>query len=862
MKKKMIHLTILAIACLFAACQDSSKLVVSNLQCEYLDAPLAIDNTSLHFSWKMNCKQNGIASSAYQILVATDLNKLNEEEADLWNSGKVVDTHSNGITYQGKLLASRSLAYWKVRVWNQNDEVSEWSKPTRFGIGLLTAKDWAADAQYIGIAQPDEKTQIAPLLKKSFQYEPGNETVLLHVNSLGYHEAFVNGKAVSDAVLAPAVSQFGKRSQIVTYDVTPLLRKGENELMLSIGIGWYQTHSKEVVAGGPYVRAQLDAVSAQGANTLVVTDESWQASASGRSTFGTWRPHQMGGEIVDTRVTSAWGPVVVANIPAHQATPQMCELNRKIKSFHPVSVHQDSDGAYIYDMGTNFVGFTDVKMPLVADGQQIELHYDDYFLTDSVGFREGLYTDYYIGNGQKGGSFSSKFNYKGYRYLKIIGLSEALPLKDITASTVRTNYSGKATFACSDEDMNAIYNMVHNTLENLSLGGYIVDCPQIERLGYGGDGNASAITAQTFFNLAPLYMNWIQAWSDCQREDGGMPHTAPNPYTAGGGPYWCGFIIPASWQTYVNYGDKRLMERYYPVMQKWLGYAESYQQEGLLKPWPNTEYRGWYLGDWVPPMGTNPQEPSSIDLVSNSFLSDCYHMMAKIAKVLGKKSDIAIYEQNHKELNTRIHETFFDAEKNSYASGSQIDLIYPMLVNVTPSSLVKAVEKTLFQSTAEQHKGHIATGLVGVAILTQWATLNQETEFLYQMLKKRSYPGYLYMIDNGATLTWEEWDGERSQLHNCYNAIGSWFIQALAGITPDENAPGYKHIHIRPQMVDGITWVKASKDTPYGLLEVNWKRKGNELVMEVNVPIGSTATIHLNEEIQLTSGKHQVTCKI
>ena len=852
------------LAGLFMACQDSSLLVVNQLQCELLDAPLAIDNTTPHFSWKMSNKQNGAASIAYQILVATELDKLNEQEADLWNTGKVVDESSNGIVYQGKPLATRSLAYWKVRVWNQNDMPSDWSQPTRFGIGLLTEKDWSADARYIGIAQPDEKTQIAPLLKKQFAYEPGKETVLLHVNSLGYHEAFVNGKPVSDAVLAPAVSQFGKRSQIVTYDVTPLLKKGENELMLSTGIGWYQTHSKEVVAGGPYVRAQLDAVSAQGANTLVVTDGSWQASVSGRNTFGTWRPHQMGGEIVDARVTPAWEAVVVAKIPAHQATPQMCELNKKIKSFHPIQAQKDEDGWYIYDMGTNFVGFTEVKMPLVADGQQVELHYDDYFLTDSIGFREGLYTDYYIGNGQKGGSFSSKFNYKGYRYLKIIGLSEALPLQDITASTVRTNYSGKATFACSDEDMNAIYNMVHNTLENLSLGGYIVDCPQIERLGYGGDGNASAVTAQTFFNLAPLYMNWIQAWSDSQRPDGGMPHTAPNPYTAGGGPYWCGFIIPASWHTYVNYGDIRLMERYYPVMQKWLGYAESYQVDGLLKQWPNTEYRGWYLGDWVPPMGINPQDPQSIDIVNNCFLSDCYGMMAKIAKALGKEADIPGYTQKQEALKTRIHETFFHEENNHYASGSQIDLIYPMLAGVTPSSLQDKVKEALFQETAGRFNGHIATGLVGISILTQWATQNQESEFVYGMLKKRTYPGYLYMIDHGATLTWEEWDGERSQLHNCYNAIGSWFIQALAGITPDEHVPGYKHIHIRPQMVEGITWVKASKDTPYGLLTVNWERKGNELVMEVEIPVGCVAEVEMPQGLPtlLPSGKHRISGKI
>ena len=871
--KKILYLFFLT--AVFIACQDSSVLKVEDLKCEMLEAPLAIDNTSPHFSWKMRSKQNGATATAYQILVATTLDKLNEEEADLWNTGKVADAASVGITYGGEPLASRSLAYWKVRVWNQNDEASNWSQSTSFGIGLLNDHDWAENASFIGVEQPDQKSQSAPLLRKQFTYEPVEGTALLYVNSLGYHEAYVNGHPVSDAVLAPAVSQFGKRSQIVAYDVTSLLKKGENELVLWTGIGWYQTHNKAVVPGGPYVRAQMDIITPQGVESLVATDATWQSAESGRRTFGAWLPHQMGGEIVDARTipadlmprtlaTLAWKPVVVVDIPAHQATPQMCELNKKIRSFHPVSVKQDEDGWYIYDMGTNFVGFTEVKMPVVADGAQVELHYDDYFLTDSVGFREGLYTDYYIGNGKANGVFSSKFNYKGYRYLKLIGLKEALPLLDITASLVHTDYSGNAMFACSDEDMNAIFNMTHNTLEALSLGGYIVDCPQIERLGYGGDGNASAVTAQTFFNLAPLYMNWMQAWSDCQREDGGMPHTAPNPYTAGGGPYWCGFIIPASWQTYVNYGDRRLMERYYPVMQKWLGYAESYQVDGLLKQWPNTEYRGWYLGDWVPPMGINPQDPASIDIVNNCFLSDCYHMMAKIAKVLGKDADIAGYLQKHEQLNTRIHDVFFHEETNQYASSSQIDLIYPMLVGATPSSLMADVKEVLLQETAGRFNGHIATGLVGISILTQWATQNQEADFVYGMLKKRTYPGYLYMIDNGATLTWEEWDGERSQLHNCYNAIGSWFIQALAGIVPDEAAPGYRHFYVRPQLVDGITWVKASKDTPYGLLSVKWERQNEDFTLEVTVPVGTTTTVCLpdGDEVHLTSGKHELKCRL
>ena len=291
--KKILYLFFLATV--LAACQDSSELKVEGLKCEMLEAPLAIDNTSPHFSWKMSGKQNGAASTAYQILVATSLDKLNEEEADLWNTGKVADAASVGITYGGEPLASRSLAYWKVRVWNQNDEASNWSQSTSFGIGLLNDHDWAENASFIGVEQPDQKSQSAPLLRKQFTYEPVEGTALLYVNSLGYHEAYVNGHPVSDAVLAPAVSQFGKRSQIVAYDVTSLLKKGENELVLWTGIGWYQTHNKAVVPGGPYVRAQMDIITPQGVESLVATDATWQSAESGRRTFGAWLPHQMGG---------------------------------------------------------------------------------------------------------------------------------------------------------------------------------------------------------------------------------------------------------------------------------------------------------------------------------------------------------------------------------------------------------------------------------------------------------------------------------------------------------------------------------------------------------------------------------------
>jgi alpha-L-rhamnosidase len=183
-----------------------------------------------------------------------------------------------------------------------------------------------------------------------------------------------------------------------------------------------------------------------------------------------------------------------------------------------------------------------------------------------------------------------------------------------------------------------------------------------------------------------------------------------------------------------------------------------------------------------------------------------------------------------------------------------------MLVGATPVDQLEKVRESLMKVSEERFRGHIATGLVGVSVLTQWATRNREAEYIYGMLKKRTYPGYLYMMDNGATLTWEEWDGERSQLHNCYNAIGSWFIQALAGIVPDESAPGYSHFYIRPQFVEGISWVKASKDTPYGIVEVSWMYKKGRVCVSASIPAGATATLCLPDgrELNLESGRHLI----
>lgn len=883
MKKLSLKLVLVFVSLLAVSCGSRSSLEITALQCEKLNDPLGIDNTSPHFSWHLDSEVQGAAQTAYQIVVASNEKLLSEEKADLWNSGKMASESSNWVLYRGDALKPGSFSYWKVRVWDEKGEVSAWSKPACFGVGLLNADDWSA--QFIGMDHATE-IQESPLLRKTFQWNARGERALLHVNSLGYHEVYVNGKAVSDAVLSPAVSQFDKRSLIITYDVTKLLQKGSNELVIWLGKGWYRDGLPGVTEGGPFVRAQLECGENANRSTVLVTDQSWQACKSGYVSTGTWWPHQFGGEIVtasnllpDLTASSLnsveWGKAKVVEIPAHKATPQMTEPNRIQKEFHPVSFQSVGDTAWIFDMGTNFTGWTKIRFPQLPSGQKIRISYCD-FLDGEGRFRDGLYEDYYIASGKAGESFVNKFNYQAYRYLKLTNITKAPALTDITACLIHTDYSGISSFSCSDEDLNAIHDMVQYTLRCLTLGGYMVDCPQIERLGYGGDGNASTPTVQTMFNLSPLYMNWMQAWADCMKEDGGMPHTAPNPYMAGGGPYWCGFIITASWQTFVNYGDSRLLQRYYPYMQKWLEYVDKYTVNGLLKTWPNTDYRNWYLGDWATPVGIDQTAPLSVDLVDNCFVSVCYQTMSKIARQLGKDQDVATYTAKHKELNALIHTTFYDTQQKSYSTGTQIDLIYPMLAGVTPADELSNIMNTLYNVTANRFKGHLATGLVGIPVITEWAVKNKQADFIYGMLKKRDYPGYLYMLDNGATTTWEHWNGERSHIHNCYNGIGSWFYQALAGINTDEENPGYKHVIIEPQPVKGLSWLKAAKETPFGPLDVAWEKTDTSFILHLTIPVGCEATVILpfdaksvsvnneksdkKDRLNLQSGRYQITC--
>jgi alpha-L-rhamnosidase len=849
--KRSVVLSCLVFLFFLSAFTAPVNIAVVDLKCENLRDPLGIDRTAPRFSWKIRSNKNRTAQKAFQVLVASSADLLQKDRADLWDSGKTESSASILVPYRGKPIGSGLACFWKVRIWDEAGTVSSWSPTAQFSIGLLNKEDW--QASYIGF-NTDAGYSECPQLKKTFTVSNPGEKMLLYVNSLGYHEVYLNGQKVGDGVLAPAVSQFSKRSWVVTYDVSSLVQKGQNDLILWLGSGWYTFGLPGVVNNGPLVKAQLEQLTGNKREILLATDASWQGRKSSYTRHGDWRPHRFGGEIVNGSLAKSdlsaentagriWNPASVVAVPEHAVSPQMVEQNKITETIKPLEIKPLGTDTFLVDMGKSLVGWTEIRFGKLQQSQHILLEYSDH-LDNNGKFRDQKQTDRYIASGEDGEVFKNKFNYHGYRYIRISNLKEAPATEAVTGYLIHTGFEGASGFQCSDPEMNQIHDMVNYTLRCLSIGGDLVDCPTIERLGYGGDGNASTETAQTMFNLSPLYVNWLQAWADCIREDGGMPHTAPNPYPAGGGPYWCGFIITASWKTYLNYGDLAILEKYYPVMQKWLEYVKTYSPDGLLKPWPDTDYRGWYLGDWATPTGINQKDEASIGVVNNCFVAVCYDNMQRIAQVLGKTADAGRYAQKKSELQRLIHQSYFDAAKNSYATGTQIDLAYPMLSGVVPEGLTNAVMQSLVTET-QNRDGHLSTGLVGIPVLTEWTVRNQATDLMYSMLKKKDYPGYLYMIENGATTTWEHWNGERSRIHNCYNGIGSWFYQAVGGIRQEENVAAYQKVLIQPQVPQGITWAKTFKETPYGKVAVNWELTGKTMKLNVEIPVGVEAEVEL-----------------
>lgn len=757
-----------------------------------------------------------------------------------------------------------------------------------------------------------------PWLRKTVELSGKPRRAVAYVNPLGYFELYVNGRKVSDDVLSPVVSDYSKRNIYVTYEIADYLVPGKNVVALWLGRGWYVRGHPGVMHDGPLVRAQFEMTLSDGAKTLAVTDESWKLRESpltplGRATaFGDY-----GGERYDPSLDlpawnaiafddSSWQAAAVFEPPQALTAAQVVEPNRIVETLPAVSVAAYREGGHVIDLGKNITGWLEIKLPAVPKGTVVKLEYSDQMEPDKpappspfgpggprrppqnvqgagggAGAQAGppgapgqappaaaqrarggnptvfpsTYNqrDEIVGDGRPV-TFRSRFNYHGFRYVRVIGLDQPPAAGDAKGFLIRTAYDRAGEFQSSNELLNRIYRMVTYTYEALTLGGYVVDCPTRERLGYGGDAGTSFETAMFNFSAGGLYNSWLANWRDSQDASGSLPHTAPNYQNqGGGGPMWGGMVVTLPWHMYLQYGDRRVLETNYPMMAKWLGYLASETEGDLLldhKSHAMTMQVWNFLGDWLTPKGsfrnTSP-DPAPAQLINSVHYLYQLQLAAKIADVLGKKEDAAAYQTRAASVSKAIHARYYNPAETMYSNGDSVLQAFPLMTGVVPAELRKGVMDKLENTILVRNQGHLDTGMHGTYFLMKYLWENGRNDLVYTMTSKETYPGWGYMLANGATTAWEGWTGQ-SHIHDTLISIGAWFTEGIAGIRSDGKTPGLKRFLIAPAVVGDLTFAKAKYRSIHGEIVSDWKIEDGTFKLSVTVPPGTSATVDVPGE--------------
>ena len=882
MKRTAISL-LAGITLVLAGCAaiGQTSAPVDGLRCEYLTDPLGIDVPTPRLSWQLAPGPNELRQTAYQILVASSLEALRKDNGDLWDSKRVESQDSTFVPYAGRPLASGMQCFWKVRVWRQSGRATSWSNPARWSMGILSEPEWYG--RFIGQARPTAVKEGTPLrfpwLRKTLDLKEKPRRATAYVNALGYYELYINGRKVDDYVLAPAVSDYSKRTVYVTHDITDYLVAGKNCLALWLGRGWYVHGHPGVIHDGPLVRAQFDIRLSDGSNMKVGTDETWKVHASpiaplGRGTaFGDY-----GGEHYDAGLEiegwntaalddSNWDAAAVFAPPHTVTAAQMVEPNRIVETLKPVKIEENPAGAWLIDMGKNYVGWLELNLPAdTAAGANIKIEYADWTPTSGRWATFNQRDEYVTRAGAQ--TIRSRFNYHGFRYAHVTGLRIAPSGDDVKGSAIRTGYDRASEFESSSDYLNRLYRTVTWTWECLSLGGYVVDCPTRERLGYGGDSGTSIETGLINYDSGGLYNRWSDIWRDAQDPTtGDLPYTAPNyPDQGGGGPMWSGFMVTMPWQVYQQYGDRRVLEKNYPAIRKWLAFADSKTVNHILEPYVSIgiRMRQWnYLGDWVTPRREGvtdaAREPAGARFINNCHYLYTLQLASKIAAILGESQDAAMYRERAATLSRVLQEKFYDAAKGLYATGEQPYLALPLLLHVTPPELHDSVMKTLEQTILAKNRGHIDAGMHGTYFLLKELMAEDRNDLIFTMASQTTYPGWGDMLRQGATTIWEDWSGG-SHIHDCLISIGTWFVEGIGGIHMDESAPGFRHFAIKPGVVGDLTFAHARYRSIHGWIASDWRIENGVLHLEVTVPPGTTATVYTGKgTVEVGSGHHVFT---
>lgn len=723
----------------------------------------------------------------------------------------------------------------------------------------------------------------APMLRKDFRIDErgaGVAHATVHVTALGLYELHINGERIGDHVLAPEWTDYNARIQYQTYDVTDLIRRGENAIGARLGDGWYagsigltwidpNSPPRAVYGRRPALLLQLNIEFDDGNARTIISDGTWRSTMEGSIRAG----DLLDGETCDARRAvpgwdtpgfddSAWQPARLAD-PVHAAL--VAQRNQPIRITHtlrPITLAEPSPGAYVFDMGQNMVGWCRIAMSGPA-GTAITLRHAEMLDQDgtiyTANLRGAAQTDQYILRGEGREIFEPRFTYHGFRYVQVTGLLHKPSLDDLAGCVIRSAPPEVGQFACSSALLNRLMQNIVWT-QRANMHSTPTDCPQRdERLGWMGDILAFAQAACFNMDMSAFFSKWLPDVRDAQAEDGRFPDFAPHPFDPNarfsGAPGWAdaGVIVP--WRAYCNYGDVRIIEQHYNAARRWVEYVHDRNPDLLWRNARGNDYGDWLNADTLKLAGwpsSGAQVPK--DVFATAFFAHSTAILSKMAAVIGRRDDA----QKYASLAASIRDAFNTAyvrPDGSMSGDTQAGYALALHFDLLPDDLRAAAAQRMVDRFAAYH-GHISTGFHSTCPLMLELSRNGYNDDAYRLINKRTMPSWGYAIDHGATTIWERWDGYvegrgfqdpgmNSFSHYALGSVGEWMYRTIIGINPDPKAIAFERIIIRPRPGGGLTWARGSHDSIRGRIPCRWERSGDHLIMEIDIPANTTALVHV-----------------
>ncbi|MEN6384989.1 MAG: family 78 glycoside hydrolase catalytic domain [Phycisphaerales bacterium] len=1004
---------------------EHTSLQVSHLRCEYRVNPLGIDIISPRLSWIIESEGRGQKQTAYQILVASTRKQLDANQGDLWDSRKVQSDETIDVAYRGNTLVSDKDYFWKVRVWDKDDIVSDWSTLAKWSMGLLNSSAW--QAQWIGY-DPSEVMKSAPEIVKQANWiwteanasqgtQPGsryfrrridipsqwkiktaicyisadnmftlyvngqqvksgtslamvhqislasylgtgsnilavqatndgsstnpagllvaltiiseNDEVLnissderwcissqevtgwktmkfddsgwskaavlgsfgmspwqdvsvvwlppacylrrdfnlaskvikkarLYASALGIYQIYINGQRVSQDYFSPGWSDYSKRVYYRTYDITEVLRSGENAIGGMLADGWYAGYVGPYGDRnhyGQYLRllCQLNIEYEDGTTQILGTGPDWKASLG-----PIIKADLLQGETYDARRElqdwnragydcSSWNPVVVGSDEVHPIVQAaVSEPVVIFKEVNPISVSEPTPGQYVFDMGQNFAGVVQLRVQ-GKTGQSIQLRHAERLNPDGTIYTTNLRcaaaTDTYICKGDGQEIWQPCFTFHGFQYVELTGLDKKPELDMITGLAMSSDTPAVGTFECSDPMINKLQSNIVWT-QRANFIDIPTDCPQRdERLGWTGDAQIYINTACYQNDMQAFFTKWLTDLTDSQRSDGQFPMVAPLKAVGDdGGPAWADAGIICPWTIYKMYGDKRVLEKHYKAMKKYITFCKERCTNELLPP---DQFH--CFGDWL-----NINDDTTKDVIYMAYFGYSTNLMSKISETLGKTEDSANYQQLFEQIKVAFKKAYIQPDgkikgdtQSAYVMAIAYDLLGEDMRRLAAEHLIRRIEECNW---------HLSTGFIGTKDLMLALAKIDRNDIAYRLLHNDTFPSWGFSIKHGATSIWERWNGWTSEQgfadpimnsfsHYSFGAVCQWIFENIGGIQTE--GPAFKHIILKPQPGGKLTWAKTGYHSIRGNILTEWELKDSVFHCSIVIPPNTTATLYL-----------------